>query len=125
MLFDADTMDRVKTYTTERPVNSASLSPLYDHVVLGGGGAKALMNTIMQLRKLCNHPFMFQHIEEAYARHVGMPTDTVIGPDVFRASGKFELLDRIFPKMRASGHRILLFCQMTQLMTILEDFMAG
>merc|ERR1719330_215356 len=31
----------------------------------GGGGSKALMNTIMQLRKLCNHPFMFQHIEEA------------------------------------------------------------
>ena len=35
--------------------------------------AKALMNTIMQLRKLCNHPFMFQHIEEAYAKHIGMP----------------------------------------------------
>jgi SWI/SNF-related matrix-associated actin-dependent regulator of chromatin subfamily A protein 2/4 len=34
--------------------------------------AKALMNTIMQLRKLCNHPFMFQHIEEAYAKHIGM-----------------------------------------------------
>merc|ERR1712168_1335001 len=30
----------------------------------------------------------------------------------------------IFPKMRKSGHRILLFCQMTQLMTILEDFMS-
>merc|ERR1719268_358999 len=87
-------------------------------------GAKALMNTIMQLRKLCNHPFMFQHIEEAYARHVGMPTNTVIGPDIFRASGKFEMLDRIFPKMKRSGHRILIFCQMTQLMTILEDFMA-
>merc|ERR1719330_1128603 len=37
MLFDSDTMERMKTYTTERPVNSASLSPLYDHVVLGGG----------------------------------------------------------------------------------------
>merc|ERR1719167_806354 len=57
------------------------------------GGAKALMNTIMQLRKLCNHPFMFQHIEEAYARHVGMASDTVSGPDIYRASGKFELLD--------------------------------
>jgi len=88
-----------------------------------GGGAKALMNTIMQLRKLCNHPFMFQPIEQAYARHAGMHTDTVVGPDVYRASGKFEMLDRIFPKMKASGHRILLFCQMTQLMTILEDFM--
>merc|ERR1712012_445153 len=89
----------------------------------GGGGAKALMNTIMQLRKLCNHPFMFQHIEESYARHVGMPGDVVTGPDLYRSSGKFELLDRIFPKMKRSGHRILLFCQMTQLMTILEDYL--
>eukprot|EP00088_Acartia_fossae_P015248 TRINITY_DN18323_c0_g1_i1.p1 TRINITY_DN18323_c0_g1~~TRINITY_DN18323_c0_g1_i1.p1 ORF type:complete len:1190 (+),score=494.76 TRINITY_DN18323_c0_g1_i1:54-3572(+) len=86
-------------------------------------GAKALMNTIMQLRKLCNHPFMFQHIEESYARHVGMPTDVIQGPDLYRASGKFELLDRIFPKLKRSGHRILLFCQMTQLMTILEDYL--
>merc|ERR1719435_422156 len=90
----------------------------------GGGGAKALMNTIMQLRKLCNHPFMFSHVEEAYARHVGMHTDTVVGPDIYRASGKFELLDRIFPKIKKSGHRVLLFCQMTQLMTILEDYLA-
>lgn len=89
-----------------------------------GGGAKALMNTIMQLRKLCNHPFMFHHIEESYARHAGMHTDTVSGPDIYRASGKFELLDRIFPKIKRSGHRILLFCQMTQLMTILEDYLA-
>ena len=29
----------------------------------GKGGAKTLMNTIMQLRKICNHPFMFPHIE--------------------------------------------------------------
>ena len=89
----------------------------------GGGGAKALMNTIMQLRKLCNHPFMFQHIEESYARHSGMASDVVQGPDLFRASGKFELLDRIFPKLKRSGHRILLFCQMTQLMTIMEDYL--
>ena len=85
------------------------------------GGTKALMNTIMQLRKLCNHPFMFQHIEEAYARHVGLG-DTVTGPDLFRSSGKFELLDRIFPKIKRSGHRVLLFCQMTSCMTILEDY---
>lgn len=89
----------------------------------GAGGSKALMNTIMQLRKLCNHPFMFQHIEESYARHVGMPSDVVTGPDVYRSSGKFELLDRIFPKIKRSGHRVLLFCQMTQLMTILEDYL--
>merc|ERR1719429_395447 len=85
-------------------------------------GAKALMNTIMQLRKLCNHPFMFQHIEEAYAKHIGSATDIITGPDIYRSSGKFELLDRILPKLKQSGHRVLMFCQMTQCMTIIEDY---
>ena len=39
-----------------------------------------------------------------------------------RASGKFELIDRILPKLKASGHRVLMFCQMTQCMTIIEDY---
>ena len=37
MLFDADNLSPMKKYVTERPVNSASLSPIFDHVVLGGG----------------------------------------------------------------------------------------
>lgn len=36
-LFDADNLILLKTYKTERPVNSAALSPTHDHVVLGGG----------------------------------------------------------------------------------------
>ena len=89
----------------------------------GKGGSKALMNTIVQLRKLCNHPFMFQHIEEKYSDHVGGGTGVVSGPDLYRVSGKFELLDRILPKMNVTGHRVLLFCQMTQCMTIIEDYL--
>merc|ERR1712062_912714 len=45
-----------------------------------------------------------------------------LGPDIFRSSGKFELLDRVLPKLKASGHRVLMFCQMTQCMTIIEDY---
>lgn len=45
-------------------------------------------------------------------------------PDLYRASGKFELLDRILPKLQATHHRVLLFCQMTSLMTIMEDYFA-
>lgn len=88
----------------------------------GKGGAKALMNTIVQLRKLCNHPFMFQHIEEKYCDHTGVH-GMVTGPDLYRVSGKFELLDRILPKLKATNHRVLLFCQMTQCMTIIEDYL--
>lgn len=89
----------------------------------GKGGAKALMNTIVQLRKLCNHPFMFQNIEEKYCDHVGIAGGVMSGPDTYRASGKFELLDRILPKLKRTNHRVLLFCQMTQLMTIMEDYL--
>lgn len=49
--------------------------------------------------------------DETFARH-----------DLYRASGKFELLDRILPKLQATNHRVLLFCQMTTLMTIMEDY---
>jgi ATP-dependent helicase STH1/SNF2 len=38
-------------------------------------------------------------------------------------AGKFELLDRIFPKFQATGHRVLIFFQMTQVMDIMEDYM--
>lgn len=48
----------------------------------------------------------------------------ISSPDLYRASGKFELLDRILPKLKATNHRVLLFCQMTQLMTILEDYLS-
>ncbi|KPP71882.1 putative global transcription activator SNF2L2 [Scleropages formosus] len=90
----------------------------------GKGGAKTLMNTIMQLKKICNHPYMFQHIEESFAEHLGYPNGIINGPDLYRASGKFELLDRILPKLQATNHRVLLFCQMTSLMTIMEDYFA-
>lgn len=58
---------------------------------------------------MCNHPYLFLN-------------DYVIDEDLIRTSGKFELLDRILPKLLKAGHRILIFSQMTQLMTILEQF---
>ncbi|KAL4236408.1 Transcription activator BRG1 [Mactra antiquata] len=87
----------------------------------GRGGAKILMNTIMQLRKICNHPFMFHHIEEACAEAQGI-TGVVNGPDLYRVAGKFELLDRILPKLKSQNHKVLLFSQMTSLLSILEDY---
>ncbi|KAL9244243.1 hypothetical protein vseg_018040 [Gypsophila vaccaria] len=36
-LWDTRTLTHIKTYVTERPVNAVTMSPLLDHVVLGGG----------------------------------------------------------------------------------------
>ncbi len=35
-----------------------------------GSNPKALMNTIMQLRKICNHPFMFHELEEKIGQYL-------------------------------------------------------
>uniref|UniRef100_A0A914XQ02 Uncharacterized protein n=1 Tax=Plectus sambesii TaxID=2011161 RepID=A0A914XQ02_9BILA len=82
-------------------------------------GGRALMNTIIHLRKLCNHPFMFHNVEDECREFW---KKDITGKELYRVGGKFELLDRILPKLKATGHRVLMFCQMTSLMTIMEDY---
>ncbi len=89
---------------------------MYHSITMKGLGAKdkegasgGLNNTIMQLRKVCNHPYLFMR-------------DYAVDEDLVRASGKFELLDRMLPKLKAAGHRVLLFSQMVELMNFLEQF---
>lgn len=72
--------------------------------------SRGMNNVVMQLRKVCNHPYMFT------------PEGYYINDDIIRTSGKFELLDRMLPKLKAAGHRILMFFQMTAAMTIMEDY---
>ncbi|KAI5970402.1 snf21 [Candida margitis] len=80
-------------------------------------GIKGLNNKIMQLRKICNHPFVFEEVETV------LDSSKLTNDLIWRTSGKFELLDRILPKFKKSGHRVLMFFQMTQIMDIMEDFL--
>lgn len=74
--------------------------------------AFSLRNVMMQLRKIVNHPFLF---EERYPE---------FNQDwIWKCSGKFELLDRILPKFVAMGHKVLIFSQFTQLIAILGEFL--
>ena len=78
----------------------------------GQQNSRGLNNVVMQLRKVCNHPYLFS------------PEGYHINENIIRSSAKFELLDRMLPKLKAAGHRVLMFTQMTQVMTILEDYFA-
>ncbi|KAI9226091.1 MAG: SNF2 family N-terminal domain-containing protein [Piptocephalis tieghemiana] len=118
-----------KVETVVRCGMSALQAALYRQMKLSGqlfpgsalqeGRAKVrgMNNTIMQLRKICNHPFVFQEVEDII--NPGHRTNEM----VWRASGKFELLDRMLPKFFASGHKVLMFFQMTRIMDIMEDYM--
>lgn len=71
---------------------------------------KSVANVIMQLRKVVNHPYLFL---DQYN----------LDDNLWRVSGKFEVLDRMIPKLLAFKHKLLIFCQMTQLMDILGDYL--
>ncbi|TFK47940.1 hypothetical protein OE88DRAFT_1664908 [Heliocybe sulcata] len=81
------------------------------------GGVKGLSNELMQLRKICQHPYLFDSVEDRI-NPGGLVDDKLI-----RTSGKIELLSRILPKFFATDHRVLIFFQMTKVMDIMEDFL--
>jgi SNF2 family DNA or RNA helicase len=82
----------------------------------GVGSSKSFNNLLMQLKKICNHPYIFYGQEEIDK----LPDDALI-----RASGKFVLLAHVLAKLRETGHRTLIFSQMTTALDYLEDFMAA
>ncbi|KAL4254551.1 Swr1 complex component [Abortiporus biennis] len=82
-----------------------------------GGGVKGLSNELMQLRKICQHPFLFESVEDK------INPGGLIDEKLIRTSGKIELLSRILPKFFVTGHRVLIFFQMTKVMDIMEDFL--
>ncbi|KAL0244959.1 hypothetical protein GEMRC1_009039 [Eukaryota sp. GEM-RC1] len=83
--------------------------------VTGKTTVKGMQNTLMQLRKVCNHPWVF--FENGIY-------DVDPGEDLIRVSGKFVLLDRVLPKLKATGHKVLIFTQMVQIMDYLSLFLS-
>ncbi|KAJ7139490.1 SNF2-family ATP dependent chromatin remodeling factor snf21 [Mycena epipterygia] len=81
------------------------------------GGVKGLSNELMQLRKICQHPFLFESVEDK------MNPGGLVDDKLIRNSGKIELLNRVLPKFFATGHRVLIFFQMTKVMDIMADFL--
>ena len=77
-------------------------------------GKTRLLNVVMQLRKCCNHPYLFDGAEPG-------PPYTNDEHLVFN-SGKMVILDKLLKKMKSQGSRVLIFSQMSRVLDILEDY---
>ncbi len=77
-----------------------------------------LLNLEMELRKCCNHPFLIKGVEVQEAH--GSSEDTM--RTLIESSGKLVLLSKLLEKLKAEGHKVLLFSQMTRMLDILEHF---
>ncbi|KAL7538247.1 hypothetical protein ACHAXR_009189, partial [Thalassiosira sp. AJA248-18] len=80
----------------------------------------SINNLAMQLRKCCNHPFLLTGVESE-VRAQNPNTDDI--KSLVNASGKFVLLDKLLPRLKADGHRILLFSQFKIMLDIIEDYL--
>lgn len=86
--------------------------------------SKRLMNSLasmrgllMQLRKAADHPFLFPGVESTVLPN-GMPTEEIV-----TVSGKMQMLDRLLPKLKERGHRVVIFSQFTSMLNIIEDYL--
>eukprot|EP01114_Cavostelium_apophysatum_P010624 TRINITY_DN2458_c0_g1_i1.p1 TRINITY_DN2458_c0_g1~~TRINITY_DN2458_c0_g1_i1.p1 ORF type:complete len:1441 (+),score=525.32 TRINITY_DN2458_c0_g1_i1:182-4504(+) len=82
-----------------------------------GQAQSTLLNIVMELKKVANHPYLFENAEDAN------------NPDVLRAmiynSGKMILLDKLLLRLRETGHRVLIFSQMVRMLDILSDYLTA
>ncbi|RPD57040.1 hypothetical protein L227DRAFT_552450 [Lentinus tigrinus ALCF2SS1-6] len=77
-------------------------------------------NMLMQLRKCLQHPYLVS--KDIEPKNLS-PQDT--HDRLIAASAKLRLLKMLLPKLRARGHRVLLFSQFVIALDIIEDFLVG
>uniref|UniRef100_A0A8C2GFN9 Chromodomain helicase DNA binding protein 3 n=1 Tax=Cyprinus carpio TaxID=7962 RepID=A0A8C2GFN9_CYPCA len=86
----------------------------------GGGNQVSLLNIMMDLKKCCNHPYLFPVASDEAPK---TPSGAYEGSGLTKASGKLMLLQKMLRKLKEQGHRVLVFSQMTKMLDLLEDFL--
>ncbi|XP_049956227.1 chromodomain-helicase-DNA-binding protein Mi-2 homolog [Schistocerca serialis cubense] len=88
----------------------------------GGGQQVSLLNIMMDLKKCCNHPYLFPAAAQEAPTTLSGTYETSA---LIKASGKLVLLSTMLRKLKEQGHRVLIFSQMTKMLDILEDYLEG
>ncbi|KAB1256575.1 Chromodomain-helicase-DNA-binding protein 7 [Camelus dromedarius] len=172
-----ETIIEVELTNIQKKYYRAILEKNFTFLSKGGGQANVpnLLNTMMELRKCCNHPYLingggeikevteelrvlvalgglthlpFVPVKVSYPHLVSIQfihtfkasgaeekileefkeTHNADSPDfqlqaMIQAAGKLVLIDKLLPKLKAGGHRVLIFSQMVRCLDILEDYL--
>ncbi|MED6192317.1 hypothetical protein PIB30_009127 [Stylosanthes scabra] len=82
-----------------------------------GVAQQSMLNIVMQLRKVCNHPYLIPGTEPDSGSVEFLHEMRI------KASAKLTLLHSMLKILHKEGHRVLIFSQMTKLLDILEDYL--
>jgi ATP-dependent DNA helicase len=103
--------------TVEHPVvaepNNKQMISTYVKKLVGN---QNLQMSIVQLRKVCNHPYLFhigteEHLKKEHSK------------EITEWSGKMLLLDRLLTALLNGDHKVLIFSQMTSMLDIICDWL--
>ncbi|XP_073283434.1 protein CHROMATIN REMODELING 4-like isoform X2 [Primulina huaijiensis] len=78
---------------------------------------QSMLNIVMQLRKVCNHPYLIPGTEPESGSLEFLHEMRI------KASAKLTLLHYMLKFLHKEDHRVLIFSQMTKLLDILEDYL--
>jgi superfamily II DNA or RNA helicase len=122
-----ETIIEVELTTIQKKYYRAILERSFDNLVQGSKSRSALpslLNIMMQLRKCCNHPYLLKGVEEA---ELGIQEQNVEGATpgdtLIESSGKLVLIDKLLPRLKQEGHKILIFSQMVRVIDILQEYL--
>ncbi|XP_047133155.1 chromodomain-helicase-DNA-binding protein 8 isoform X1 [Hydra vulgaris] len=125
-----ETIVEVELTTIQKKFYRAILEKNFSFLAKGAGYSNLpnLMNTMMELRKCCNHPFLINGAEEKIvSEYPSIPGDTnralVQMNALIESSGKMVLIDKLLPKLKAGGHKVLIFSQMIKVLNLIEDYL--
>ena len=80
----------------------------------------SLTNVLMELKKICNHPYLNDKCSEGAPR---LSNNAFEGSELTANCGKLLLMQKMLKKLKEEGHRVLIFSQMTKLLDLLEDYL--
>lgn len=87
------------------------------------GNQVSLLNIVVELKKCCNHPFLFESADHGYGGDATMNDNSKVQRLVL-SSGKLVILDKLLSRLRETGHRVLIFSQMVKMLDILADYLS-
>lgn len=73
-----------------------------------------LQNTVMQLRKVCSHPYLFDWPLDSRTH------EPILDERIVSTSGKMMVLQRLLDELFRRKHKVLLFSQFTSMLDIID-----
>ncbi|XP_010525929.1 PREDICTED: CHD3-type chromatin-remodeling factor PICKLE-like [Tarenaya hassleriana] len=107
---------RVDLSSEQKEYYKAILTRNFQVLTRKGGAQISLINVVMELRKLCCHPYMLEGVEP----DIEDPNEAF--KKLLESSGKLQLLDKMMVRLKEQGHRVLIYTQFQHMLDLLEDY---